>query len=96
MTESIIQGDLKGRCYLCGRQGITERHHIIFGPFRQKSEKYGLVVHLCHWCHNEPPNGAHHSRETNMHLKRIAQRAAMEKYDWDINQFREIFGKNYL
>lgn len=96
MTESIIPGDIKGRCFICGTVCATERHHIIFGAFRKKSEKYGLTVHLCHWCHNEPPNGAHHNRETNMRLKRIAQQEAMKKYSWDIEQFRAIFGKNYL
>lgn len=43
------------RCFLCGRNGAQDpldRHHIFPGPYRKKSERYGLVVYLCHnRCH---------------------------------------------
>ena len=38
-------------CWLCGANGYSDhldRHHIFGGPYRKKSEKYGLVVYLCH------------------------------------------------
>ena len=38
-------------CWLCGRNGSVDpldKHHIFGGPYRKKSEKYGLVVYLCH------------------------------------------------
>lgn len=35
-----ILGSRKGRCYLCGRYGHTEEHHIFGGPNRTLSEKY--------------------------------------------------------
>ena len=41
-----------------------EKHHIFGAANRKKSEKYGLTVDLCHWCHNEPPDGAHFSAAT--------------------------------
>lgn len=95
--KSIIKGDSEDRCYICGRAEWIERHHIFNGTAnRKKSEKYGLTVHLCHWCHNEPPNGVHYNQETDTRLKQIGQKAAMREYDWTVDEFRKVFGKNYL
>ena len=83
--------------------GITEKHNIFGGANRKLSEKYGLTVHLCHACHNEPPDGAHFSKDTKEWLHRIGQQAfevnAYKKgADWDEAraEFVRIFGKNYL
>ena len=95
--DTIIKGDKKDRCFLCGRTDWIEAHHIFNGTAkRKKSEKYGLTVHLCHWCHNEPPYGVHFNSNRDLMLKRLAQEQAMEYYGWTIDDFREIFGKNYL
>lgn len=95
MSKSIIQTDKV--CYLCGRHCWLEEHHVYNGnPNRRLSEKYGLKVWLCHWCHNEPPNGVHFNAKANTHLKETAQQKAMEYYGWTKDQFRKIFGKNYL
>ena len=95
--KSIIKGDSEDRCYICGRTEWIERHHIFNGTAnRKKSEKYGLTVHLCHWCHNEPPNGVHYNQETDTRLKQIGQKAAMDEYGWTVDDFRKVFGKNYL
>ena len=93
-SSSILQKDPL-KCYLCGA-AATETHHIFGGANRAKSDKYGLTVRLCHWCHNEPPNGAHYSKVTMDALRRNGQRAAMDKYSWDIGRFVREFGKNYL
>ena len=84
------------KCFLCGRYGQTERHHVFPGPFRKKSEQYGLVVDLCHWCHNEPPDGVHHNRKTALILKQRAQRMVMREQSWTTDAFIREFGKNYL
>ena len=95
--DTIIKGDKKDRCFLCGRSDWIETHHIFNGTAnRKKSEKYGLTVHLCHWCHNEPPHGVHYNQEADTRLKQIGQKAAMNEYGWTVDEFREIFGKNYL
>ena len=95
--KSIIKGDKEDRCYICGRMEWIERHHIFFGTAnRKKSEKYGLTVHLCHFCHNEPPNGVHFNSNRDLRLKRLSQEQAMEYYGWTVDEFREIFGKSYL
>ena len=33
-----------GKCWLCGKVGAVERHHIFGGSNRDKSERDGLVV----------------------------------------------------
>ena len=50
-------------CFICGRYAYTERHHIFGGANRKFSEQDGLVVDLCHKCHNEPPDGVHFNKE---------------------------------
>lgn len=85
-----------GECFLCGQYTYLERHHIFGGAFRTKAEKDGLVVNLCHFCHNEPPNGAHHNKETMLKLRQYGQRIAMEKHKWTTDDFIREYGKNYL
>ena len=77
------------------REGL-HRHEIFFGKNRQNSIKYGLVVFLTPEMHNMSNNGIHFNHEFDLMLKQIGQKAAMEYYGWDLKQFREIFGKNYL
>lgn len=87
---------MTGTCFLCGRDGPLERHHIFGAANRKKSEKYGLVVELCHDCHNEPPRGAHHNAETALYLHQWGQRKAMLEQGWSTHDFIREFGKNYL
>lgn len=88
---------MSGKCFICGRYcSNTESHHIFGGPRRKKSEKFGLVVDLCHSCHNEPPNGAHFNAELMDELHKYGQRKAMEEQGWTIPDFIREFGKNYL
>lgn len=101
MSKSIIQTD-RSYCYICGKNAHAdyfglEEHHI-FGGFgiRPLSEKYGLKVYLCHHCHNEPPNGVHYNKENREALQAKAQKIAMRRYGWSIDDFRAIFRKNYI
>jgi hypothetical protein len=94
MAKSIISEEKQ--CYMCGSTQWIEVHHIFGGAFRNKSEQYGLKVPLCHYCHNEPPNGVHHNKQNRLALQSKAQEIAMEYYGWDIDEFRAIFGKNYI
>ena len=88
------------KCWLCGRNGATDpldRHHIYPGPYRKKSEKYGLVVDLCHYsCHIFGVNAAHNNKETMLRIKQYGQKKAMEEQGWTKEQFIAEFGKNYL
>ena len=87
-------------CFLCGRNGSQDpldRHHIFGAANRNKSEKYGLVVDLCHGrCHLWGENAAHRSQETRILLRQYGQQKAMEEQGWTIEDFISEFGKNYL
>ena len=90
--RSIISNEPK--CYLCGSVRWLEVHHIFNASLRNKSSKYGLVVYLCHQCHNEPPLGVHHNAERMRYLKQIGQQAFIKHYP--NKDFLKEFHKNYL
>lgn len=98
--KSIIQSDLE-HCFLCCARA-WETHHVFGGSMRKKSDKLGLVVRLCHDCHNEPPKqgvhtgGVHFNKAKMDYLHRVGQRAAMKHYNWTVDEFRREFYKNYL
>lgn len=97
--DSILQED-KTVCFLCGKNANLEPldcHHIFGAANRKKSEKYGLKVYLHHHqCHIFGKDSVHKNNEVNQALKAQAQQMAMEYYGWTVDEFRNIFGKNYL
>jgi hypothetical protein len=97
--DSILQDD-KTVCFLCGRNANLEPldcHHVFGAANRKKSEKYGLKVYLHHnQCHIFGKDSVHQNNEINQALKAQAQQKAMEYYGWTVDEFRNIFGKNYL
>lgn len=93
--KSILQKD-GTRCFVCGSTRWLEVHHVFGGALRSKSERYGLVVRLCHFCHNEPPQGVHQNRALRLRLQAYAQKKAMELYGFSAEEFRQEFYKNYL
>lgn len=96
MAKSIMPFDDEHICYICKRWfSQTEKHHIFGASMRNLSEDYGLTVHLCHRCHNEPPAGVHHNEENNRKLKAAAQSRAMYIYGWNIDEWRRLFRKDY-
>ena len=88
------------KCWLCGSTGRSEpldRHHIFGGSNRKKSERYGLVVDLCHnKCHIFGKNAVHNNAETMQELHEYGQRKAMAEQGWTVDDFRREFGKNYI
>lgn len=83
-------------CFLCGSHEWVERHHIFGGANRAKSDRLGLVVDLCHYCHNEPPYGVHHNGGAMLRLKQYGQKKAMLEQGWTAEDFRREFGKSYI
>ena len=83
-------------CEICGSTRWLERHHVYNGSYRKKSEKFGAVATLCHFCHNEPPNGVHHNAENMRQLKAKYQMQIMDKYGMSEEEFIREFGKSYL
>lgn len=96
--KSIIQQSKE--CYLCGRNGMSDPldcHHVFNGPYRDRSEKYGLKVYLCHdHCHIFGKYSAHRCRATADMLKAEGQRVFMEYYGRTKEEFMKIFGRNYI
>lgn len=86
-----------GTCFLCGKEGWLEEHHVFPAALRDKSEKYGLKVGLCgESCHRNGRRSAHGCRETAEALKRHFQIKYMIEHHASIADFRAEFGKNYL
>ena len=95
MSKSILQDEKC--CLICYSNQQIEEHHIFGASNRKKSEKYGLKVYLCHNHHNENIKGnpgVHHSREIDLWLKKMGQKAFEEHYPK--KDFLAEFGRNYL
>lgn len=91
--KSILTNDMD-HCMVCLNTN-PEVHHVFFGMANRKlSDKYGLVVPLCHIHHRTSSLSPHFDREFDLTLKRYAQEKFQEVYP-KLN-FQEIFGKNYL
>lgn len=91
MAKSILQQSR--RCFICGRVTDLECHHVMSGPNRKWSEKYGLTVWLCHE-HHTGNNGVQYDRKRGDALKRLAQIAFEARYSHD--EWMNVFGKNYI
>lgn len=85
-----------GECYLCGKTGTVERHHVFGGIYRRHSEDYKeyCVVNLCPECHRY----IHSSKgvETKRQMQCDIQYLAMDGNDWDLNMWLQIFGKSWI
>ena len=93
--KSILPGNRKDRCYLCGLPGPTEEHHIFGGPNRRLSEEYGLKVDLCRECHQTGAAAVHRNKETMQMLHELGQQA-FENQIGSRDGFMKIFGRNYI
>ena len=84
----------KGKCFICGKVGVTERHHIYEGSRRQASEKNGFVCFLCPEHHTSSDCSVHRDNELNLMLKRYCQREYEKTHTRE--EFMGIIHKNYL
>lgn len=94
---SILTDDLE-HCIICGRPKVN-KHEIFFGTAnRQISKNYGLVIPLCEEIHHNQYacKGIHFDKNLCDEWHRIGQEKFMEYYNKTIDEFRGIFGKNYL
>ncbi|MDE5588206.1 MAG: hypothetical protein K2J60_03575 [Acetatifactor sp.] len=98
MAKSIMQNNDR-ECYLCGANGTADPlhwHHVFGGANRKHSEKYGLKVRLCgQKCHENGPDAVHRNAAVSEKLKEEGQRA-FESVHGTREDFRRIFGRNYL
>lgn len=94
---SILTDNLE-QCIECGRYGIN-KHEIFYGTGKRKiSIKYGLVIPLCQAEHHNQYDckGIHFDTVLCEKWHKIGQQKAMEHYDWTVEDFIKIFGRNYL
>lgn len=93
MKKSRLVEDMD-HCIFC-TSSYPEEHHVFEGPDRKFSEKYGLKIPLCGYCHRESPNSPHRNKVVSLALKCWAQ-SIYEKEIGDRNDFRREFRKSYL
>ena len=99
--KSLLQADTDS-CYFCGRPA-TEWHHIFNGADKKRSEKYGAMVHLCHMCHNAPPNektnfkgGLHYNYSKWNELKAKAQAEIIVQNNMSLEKWKKEFDRFYF
>jgi hypothetical protein len=92
MRQSIITDDMT-RCYNCGSTCGIQKHHAIYGSANRKlADEDGLIVPLCHACHDSL-----HRLNPQMacRIKREAQRA-WESVFGDREAFLARYGRSWL
>ena len=93
MASKIIVQKGDPRCFFCGKTIDLERHHIMPGPNRKWSEKYGLWVYCCHDDHTGK-DGVQYNRKKADSLNRLEQIAFEARHSHD--EWMQIFGRNYI
>ena len=91
-SESLFD-TTDGTCYLCGFVGDTARHEIFHGANRKLSKAFGLWIAVCPICHtriHQEDNGEY------LWLKEEGQERYENYYNIDHEEFRILFGRNYL
>lgn len=67
------------------------------GPFRNASERYGLFIYIHHFsCHIFGKKAVHVNAEIAEKIKEYAQKKAMKKYGWTVEEFISKFGKSHI
>lgn len=86
--KSILQVETD-KCYLCHCSGKLDTHHVMNGPFRKKSEKWGGVIKVCRSCHRK----IHDNPQIAYELKKGFHRTFKQLYGQEI--YIKEFKKNY-
>lgn len=94
-APSVMQGDME-LCYICKMGGDLARHEPLNGSRREKSKRLGLWVTICPACHASAHGAGVVANANRMQMKQDAQRAAMQRYGWSVDDFIREFGRNYL
>lgn len=90
--KSIIQTN-KDYCYLCGKTGSLEEHHIFNGTAnRKKSEEDGMKVYVHSVCHR----WIHEHEISDLNLKSRCQKIWQYHYKKSTEDFIERYGISYI
>lgn len=93
--HSLMSNERK--CYLCGTNIGLHKHHIYEGTGKRKlSERYGCWCYLCGHHHNLSNAGVHFNKDLEKYLKRKCEERWLEENQATIDEFINIFKKNYL
>lgn len=79
--NSKLQNDK--RCYLSGRSGPLEKHHVLNGPYRDLAEAEGLYIYVTPEWHRKL-HGTGDGVQIQKRLKTIAQ------LTWERNRLIEL------
>ena len=82
-------------CYMCGINRGIEEHHCLSGSNRKMSDKYGLTVDLCVYCHKDGWLAVHKNYDSKVAVIRKAQKCFLDR-GHTMEEWMELFGKNYL
>lgn len=93
MAESILSKEK--RCYICGTTQNLHLHHVFRGPFRKKSEQYGLTCFLC-FTHHTGNHGVHNTHEGQLYWRKLKAECqeAFERIHGH-EKFMKEFKRNY-
>lgn len=92
---SVFTDDME-HCYFTGTPYV-HRHHIFYGSLRPKSEKYGYIIPIAYYLHENAPDSVHMdpNQGLDLRLKQMAQKH-FEENCGTREDFRRIFGKSWL
>ena len=63
---------------------------------RSLSEKYGAVLFLCPECHTDGKASVHKNKVIRLWTQEEMQKKLMQENSWTVQDFINIFGRNYL
>lgn len=81
-------------CFICKSTYSLETHHLLNGPYKKASEKYGLLIKVCTNCHTMAPNAIHRDSKVMKKLKQLAQTHFEKTHARE--EFIKEFGQNYF
>lgn len=80
-------------CFLCGRRGNVQCHHVMHGSANRKlAEQDGLMVNLCFSCHHI----LHDTGRGDKELMKVAEARWLDYNFACVDDFIARYGKNYL
>jgi hypothetical protein len=85
-----------GKCEICSRETVLEKHHVWGGALRKKSDKLGATACLCPKCHRDGRDAVHKNGQAARALKAATQARIMQEQGWTTEQFIIEFGRNYI
>lgn len=84
------------RCWICHSPNAV-RHHIYGGHGRRPiSDREGCWIYLCPYHHNMSDFGVHFDHALDQMLKEDCERRWCRANDATPDDFRAVFGTNYI